>query len=38
MGWFYGFKLRLIINDQGGLISVKGTVRLTLMIESLYRK
>nr|WP_190322110.1 transposase [Candidatus Enterovibrio escacola] len=24
-GWFYGFKLRLIINDQGGIISVKGT-------------
>ncbi|PCS21703.1 Mobile element protein [Candidatus Enterovibrio escicola] len=23
MGWFYGFKLHLIINDQGGIISVK---------------
>nr|WP_097357275.1 transposase [Candidatus Enterovibrio escacola] len=25
MGWFYGFKLHLIINDQGGIISVKIT-------------
>ncbi|WP_108649761.1 IS982 family transposase [Dongshaea marina] len=25
MGWFYGFKLHLIINDQGGVISVKLT-------------
>ncbi|PCS23731.1 Mobile element protein [Candidatus Enterovibrio escicola] len=25
MGWFYGFKLYLIINDQGGIISVKVT-------------
>ncbi|WP_104399763.1 IS982 family transposase [Vibrio penaeicida] len=25
MGWFYGFKLHLIINDQGGIISVKVT-------------
>ncbi len=24
-GWFYGFKLHLIINDQGGIISVKVT-------------
>ncbi len=23
MGWFYGLKLHLIINDQGGIISVK---------------
>ncbi|WP_394349091.1 transposase [Candidatus Enterovibrio escicola] len=23
VGWFYGFKLHLIINDQGGIISVK---------------
>ncbi|PCS22449.1 Mobile element protein [Candidatus Enterovibrio escicola] len=26
MGWFYGFKLHLIINDQGGIISVKVTM------------
>lgn len=26
MGWFYGFKLHLIINDQGGIISVKTTI------------
>ncbi len=25
MGWFYGFKLHLIINDKGGIISVKMT-------------
>ncbi|PCS23098.1 Mobile element protein [Candidatus Enterovibrio escicola] len=25
MGWFYGFKLYLIINDQGGIILVKVT-------------
>nr|WP_318783164.1 transposase [Vibrio nigripulchritudo] len=25
MGWFYGFKLHLIINDQGVIISVKVT-------------
>nr|WP_223824863.1 IS982 family transposase [Candidatus Enterovibrio escacola] len=25
IGWFYGFKLHLIINDQGGIISVKVT-------------
>nr|WP_263363552.1 transposase [Candidatus Enterovibrio escacola] len=25
MGWFYGFKLQLIINDQGSIISVKVT-------------
>ncbi len=25
MGWFYGFKLHLIIHDQGGIISVKVT-------------
>ena len=25
-GWFYGFKLHLIINDQGGIISVKVTL------------
>ncbi|PCS23242.1 Mobile element protein [Candidatus Enterovibrio escicola] len=25
MEWFYGFKLYLIINDQGGIISVKVT-------------
>ncbi|PCS24282.1 Mobile element protein [Candidatus Enterovibrio escicola] len=25
MGWFYDFKLHLIINDQGGIISVKVT-------------
>lgn len=25
MGWFYGFKLHLIINDQGGILSVKVT-------------
>ncbi|PCS23630.1 Mobile element protein [Candidatus Enterovibrio escicola] len=25
MGWFYGFQLHLIINDQGGIISVKVT-------------
>ncbi|PCS22209.1 Mobile element protein [Candidatus Enterovibrio escicola] len=25
MGWFYGFKLHFIINDQGGIISVKVT-------------
>ncbi|PCS22941.1 Mobile element protein [Candidatus Enterovibrio escicola] len=25
MGWIYGFKLHLIINDQGGIISVKVT-------------
>jgi len=25
MGWFYGFKLHLIINDEGGLLSVKVT-------------
>ncbi|PCS23958.1 Mobile element protein (plasmid) [Candidatus Enterovibrio escicola] len=25
MGWFYGFKLHLIINDRGGIISVKVT-------------
>ncbi|PCS22826.1 Mobile element protein [Candidatus Enterovibrio escicola] len=25
MWWFYGFKLHLIINDQGGIISVKVT-------------
>nr|WP_223824190.1 transposase [Candidatus Enterovibrio escacola] len=24
-GWFYGFKLHLIINAQGGIISVKVT-------------
>nr|WP_150138146.1 transposase [Candidatus Enterovibrio escacola] len=24
-GWFYGFKLNLIINDQSGIISVKVT-------------
>ena len=28
MGWFYGFKLHIIINDKGGeLISVKFTPR-----------
>ncbi|PCS23882.1 Mobile element protein [Candidatus Enterovibrio escicola] len=25
IGWLYGFKLHLIINDQGGIISVKVT-------------
>lgn len=25
MGWFFGFKLHLIINDQGGLVAVKVT-------------
>uniref|UniRef100_UPI0037444D6A transposase n=5 Tax=Candidatus Enterovibrio escicola TaxID=1927127 RepID=UPI0037444D6A len=25
IGWFYGFKLHLIINDQGSIISVKVT-------------
>nr|WP_150137868.1 transposase [Candidatus Enterovibrio escacola] len=25
MGWFYGFKLHLIINDQGSIILVKVT-------------
>nr|WP_199399431.1 transposase [Candidatus Enterovibrio escacola] len=25
MGWFYGFKLHLIINNKGGIISVKVT-------------
>nr|WP_263364513.1 transposase [Candidatus Enterovibrio escacola] len=25
MRWFYGFKLYFIINDQGGIISVKVT-------------
>lgn len=25
MGWFYGFKLHLVINDEGGLLSVKVT-------------
>nr|WP_223866387.1 transposase [Candidatus Enterovibrio escacola] len=25
MGWFYGFKLHLIINDKGGIFSVKVT-------------
>nr|WP_150138782.1 transposase [Candidatus Enterovibrio escacola] len=25
MGWFFSFKLHLIINDQGGIISVKVT-------------
>lgn len=23
MGWFYGFKLHLIMNDEGGLLAVK---------------
>nr|WP_317845718.1 transposase [Candidatus Enterovibrio escacola] len=23
MGWFYSFKLHLIINDHGGIISIK---------------
>ncbi|PCS23648.1 Mobile element protein [Candidatus Enterovibrio escicola] len=26
MGWFYSFKLHLIINDEGGIISVKVTM------------
>ncbi|PCS21134.1 transposase [Candidatus Enterovibrio escicola] len=26
MGWFYGVRLNLIINDQGGSISVKVTM------------
>ncbi|PCS22720.1 Mobile element protein [Candidatus Enterovibrio escicola] len=34
MGWFYSFKLHLIINNKGGIMSVK----LTWMIKSLYRK
>nr|WP_263363531.1 transposase [Candidatus Enterovibrio escacola] len=25
MGWFYGFKFHLIINDQGGIVLVKVT-------------
>ena len=25
MGWFYGFKLHLLINEQGGILSVKIT-------------
>ena len=25
MGWFYGFKLHLIINEKGGLLAVKVT-------------
>lgn len=25
MGWFYGFKLHLIINDEGGILAVKIT-------------
>nr|WP_150142537.1 transposase [Candidatus Enterovibrio escacola] len=25
MGWFYGFKLYLMVNDQGGIISVNVT-------------
>lgn len=25
MGWFYGFKLHLVMNDEGGLFSVKVT-------------
>lgn len=25
MGWFYGFKLHLIMNDEGGLLAVKVT-------------
>ena len=27
MGWFYGFKLHIIVNDKGELISVKFTPR-----------
>ncbi len=26
MWWFYSFKLHLIINDQGGIISIKVTM------------
>ncbi len=26
MGWFYSLKLHRIINDQGGIISVKVTM------------
>ena len=25
MGWFYGFKLHLIVNDEGELLAVKLT-------------
>ncbi len=25
MGWFYGFKLYLMVNDQGSIISVNVT-------------
>ncbi len=25
MGWFYGFKLHLVVNDRGGLLGVKFT-------------
>ena len=25
MGWFYGFKLHLIINDEGGILGIKVT-------------
>ncbi|WP_097356430.1 transposase [Candidatus Enterovibrio escicola] len=25
MGWFYGFKLHFIINNHGGILSVKVT-------------
>nr|WP_263363508.1 transposase [Candidatus Enterovibrio escacola] len=38
MGWLYGFKLHLIINAQGGIISVKVMMVNVGMTESLYRK
>ena len=34
MGWFYGFKLHLIMNDEGGLLAVKSP-KVILMIETL---
>ena len=34
-GWFYGFKLHLVVNDQGGIVSFALTPAMS-MTESLY--
>uniref|UniRef100_UPI00123802F2 transposase n=1 Tax=Candidatus Enterovibrio escicola TaxID=1927127 RepID=UPI00123802F2 len=34
LGWFYGFKLYFIINEHGGIISVKVTTAIMVLISS----
>jgi hypothetical protein len=36
VGWFYGFKLHLVINDQGELLAVKKSRQTILMTVTRY--